>query len=213
MFITGAANLIPLDEWISLLAPFAGMAVIIGLVIVWFVREGRNAALEQIVADRDFGDPSKFNGSLAVEEARRGDYLRLSMSTRTARALHFWYRWLAGVGAQAKFDTVEFDASRQQAALSKKEKQRDIAFADIAAIWMREIKAGKNGRSAWHLQIVTRDGKSIPFARSAGNCRSVLFENTAGVARAVAAIVGVPVQVYVAGNVWTSGWPPKKRVA
>jgi hypothetical protein len=211
MFITSAANSIPFDEWISLLAPFAGMAVIIGLVIVWFVREGRNEVLGQIVADRDFGDPSKFNGSLAVEEARRGDYLRLGMSTGTARAWHFWYRWLAGVGEQAKFDTVEFDSSRRQAALSKKGEQREIAFEDIAAIRMREINAGKRGSSAWHLQIVTRAGKSIPFATSAGNYRSVSFENTAGVAKAVAAIVGVPVEVYVAGNVWTAGWPPKAR--
>jgi hypothetical protein len=213
MFVTNAANFLPVEQWNSLLAPFAVIGVIVTLVIVWYVREGRNAALGQIVADGDFGTALKFDGTLVAEEDRRGEYLRLGRSTKKVRDWYFWYRWLAGVGEQAKFDKVELDSSRQQVAPGRKGNRHDIAFLEVVAIRMREIKAGKNGRSAWNLELVTRDGKSLPFATSAGSYRRVSFENSAGVAKAASAIAGVSVQGYVAGNVWTPGWPPKSKAA
>jgi hypothetical protein len=43
-------------------------AVILVLAVLWYVREGRNSTLEQILVQSEFGSPMNFHGSLAVEE-------------------------------------------------------------------------------------------------------------------------------------------------
>jgi hypothetical protein len=201
------------DHWFDLYGPFVILAAIIILAISWYLREGRHAILEQIVARSDFGSPAAFRGTLAVEENRPGIYLRLSKSTKEAQAWQFWYRWIVGSGRQPNFDEVTFDASRQQINLTKKEKHKVFEFSGVSAIRMRERGAGKNGGSLWYLELVSHmERKVVPFATSASGDRQTMFERSAAVAKAAALIVSVPVQVVVAGNVWTSGWPPKKPV-
>lgn len=208
-----ALNLLQPGDWLSLYGPFVGLVVIIILAIAWYVREGRNPALEQIVAHSDFGSPTAFAGTLVVEENRIGEFLRLSRSSKESRRLHFWYRWIVGGGPQAIFNEVEFDVARRQVTLAKKVKQTAFAFSEIAAIRMRERKAGKGGISLWYLELVTHKGKAVPFAASASGYRKASFERSAAVAKTAAAIMSVPVQVVVAGNIWTSGWPPKKQAS
>jgi hypothetical protein len=201
------------DHWFDLYGPFAILAVIIILVILVYLREGRHPILEQIVARSDFGSPAAFQGTLAVEEYRSSIYLRLSKSTREARAWQFWYRWLVGIGRQPNFDEVTFDASRQEIKLTKEEKHTMFGFSEVSAIRVRERGAGKNGGSLWYLELVSRvEKKAVPFATSASGDRQTMFERSAAVAKAAALIVSVPVQVVVAGNVWTAGWPPKEPV-
>ncbi|MGA8871068.1 MAG: hypothetical protein WB460_08015 [Candidatus Acidiferrales bacterium] len=212
MLAATSVYLLTPDGWFDLYVPFLVMAVMIILVIAIFVRQGRHAVLEEIVANDDLGPPEAFRRTLVVEENRPGSYLRLRNSSRAARAWHFWYRWVAGAGPQANVDEVTFDASLQQVELSKKEKHTTFRFSEIAAIRLRERGAGKSG-STWYLELIPCEGKPVPFATSAIGDRQTMFERTAAVAKAAARIAAVPVQVIVAGNVWTSGWPPKKRVA
>jgi hypothetical protein len=196
--------------WFDLYGPFVVIAVMIVLVIIVFVRQGRNAVLEEIVANNDLGPAEAFRGTLAVEENRTG-YLRLRSSTLRARAWRFYHRWLAGLGPQANFDEVTFDGPRQRLYLARKDKQTTREFLEITAIRMRE-RAGHRGNSAWYLELIPRDGKTVVIATSAIAERQWMFERSAAVAKAAARIVGVPVQVVVAGNAWTWGWPPKKHV-
>jgi hypothetical protein len=212
MLAAGPLYLLMPDAWFDLYGPFVVIAVMIVLLIAIFVRQGRHAVLEEIVANDDLGPPEAFRGTLVVEENRPGGYLRLRNSTRAARAWHFWYRWIAGTGPQANFSDVTFDASLQQVELTKKEKSTTFRFSEMAAIRLRERSAGKSG-SMWYLEFIPHEGKAMPLAASAIGNRQTMFERTAAVAKAAARIAAVPVQVVVAGNVWTSGWPPKKRVA
>jgi hypothetical protein len=212
MLAAGSLYLLMPGGWFDLYAPSVVIAVMIALVIVIFVRQGRHAVLEEIVANDDLGPPEALRGTLVVEENRPGSYLRLRNSTRAARAWHFWYRWVAGRGPQANFSDVTFDASLQQIELTKKEKPTTFRFSEIAAIRLRERGAGKSG-SMWYLEFIPHEGKAVPFATSSMGDRQTMFERSAAVAKAAARIAAVPVQVVVAGNVWTSGWPPKKRVA
>ncbi len=212
MLAAASVYLFAPDGWFDLYVPFLVMAVMIILVIATFVRQGRHAVLEEIVANDDLGPPETFRGTLVVEENRPASYLRLHNSTRAARAWHFWYRWVAGAGPQANFDEVTFDASLQQIELTKKEERTTFRSSEIAAIRLRERGAGKSG-SAWYLELIACEGRPIPFATSAMGDRQTMFERSAAVAKAAARILSVPVQVVVAGNVWTWGWPPKRRVA
>ncbi len=200
------------NGWFDLYAPLVVIAVMLALVIAISMRQGRHAVLEEIVANDNLGPPDAFRGTLVVEENQPGSYLRLRDSTRAARAWRFWYRWIAGAGPQPNFDEVTFDASLQQIELTKKEKHVTFRFSGIAAIRLREKSAGKSG-SMWYLELIPREEKAAPFAASAIGNRQTMFERSAAVAKAAARIAAVPVQVVVAGNVWTSGWPPKKRVA
>jgi hypothetical protein len=212
MLAAGSLYLLMPGGWFDLYGPFMVIAVMIALLIAVFVRQGRHRVLEEIVGNDDLGPPEAFRGTLVVEENRPGSYLRLRNSTREARAWNFWYRWIAGAGPQPNFDEVMFDASLQQIELTKKEKHVTFRFSGIAAIRLRERSAGKGG-SMWYLELIPHEGKAVPFATSSMGNRQTMFERTAAVAKAAARIAVVPVQVVVAGNVWTSGWPPKKRVA
>lgn len=68
--------------------------VIAILLFVVFLRQGRNAALEQIVAQRESRAPIGFMGTLAVDEYKPGVLLRLARSTKDARNLQLRYRCL-----------------------------------------------------------------------------------------------------------------------
>ncbi len=205
-------HLLQSGNWLDLYGPFVVLAVIITLAISWYLREGRHDALEQLVAHNDFGTPAAFRGTVDVQENRSGTYLRLSNNTKESRAWQFWYRWLVGIGRQANFDEVTFDASRQQIDLTKNEQHTTFGFSEISAIRMRETRAGKGGGSLWYLELIPHEGKAVPFATSAPGDRKTMFERSAAVAKAASLIISVPVQVFVAGNVWTPGWPPKKQV-
>src|ERR1700761_2857966 len=199
----------PGDGWFDIYGPFVGLVAIVVFVIVWLLREGRHPALEQIVARRGFASPSAYQGTLVVEE-HSASHLILAMSTQEARTRHIWYRWIVGVGLQPNFDKVTFDAKSGRATLSKKENETVLPFSDIGAIRMRERKIGKHGLCVWRLDVITRENKAIPFTSSASGQREAVFEQTAALAKAVGTIASVPVQVFVAGNIWTPGWPPKK---
>jgi hypothetical protein len=196
----------------ELYGPFAVLAAVIALAILWYLREGRHAALEQIVVHGNFGSPAAFRGTLVVVENRSGNYLRLAMSTKAARGWQFWYRWIVGSGRQSNFDEVTFDGSRQEIALTKKGKHTAFRFSELSAIRIRERRADKHGGSLWYLELIPHKGRAVPFATSASGDRKTMFERSAAVAKAASLIASVPVQVFVAGNVWTAGWPPKKKV-
>jgi hypothetical protein len=200
-------------DWGDGVGGLVAIAVIIVVALLWYVREGRNAALENLLLQSEFGPPEAFLGTLAVAEHQPGLSIRLCKSTREARLLQFLYRWLVGVGRQAIFDEVTFDGSRRLVELKRKNKHTTAAFSEFLAIRMREI-AGKRGSTLWHVELVPLRGRAIPFVTSKMRAdRKTSFEQTAPVAKAASAIMAVPVQVFVAGNVWTLGWPPKNPVA
>src|SRR5712692_1245391 len=97
----------------EVIGPFVVLAVIIFFAILWYVREGRNGALEHILAQSEFGSPGAFRGTLAIAEHQPGIYLRLSKSSGATSHLQFYYRWVAGKGRQAVFDEVTFDGFRR----------------------------------------------------------------------------------------------------
>jgi len=197
---------------VDVVLPFAIIVVIIFIAVLWFLREGRNEALENLLAHSELGLPTTFRGSLAVEEHQPCSYLRLRKSTKSARLLQFQYRWLVGVGRQAIFDEVTFDGARRVVEFKRKNKLTETAFSEFSAVRMREI-AGRGLVSLWHVELMPLRGRAIPFVTSERGERKTSFEQTAPVARAVSAIMVVPVQVFVAGNVWTPGWPPKNPSA
>lgn len=188
--------------------PFVVIAILILLVVLWYLREGRNEALEGLLTQTEFGPATAFHGSLAVEEHQPGVFLQLGKSSSEARWLQIKYRWLVGMGRQAIFDRVKFDGSRRLVELKKKNKLTVLAFSDFSSVRMREV-AGKNLVSYWHVELVPQRGRAIPFVTSRISDRQTCFSETALVAKAVSQIMAIPAQVFVAGNVWTPGWPPK----
>src|ERR1700730_7973219 len=160
---------------IDVLLPFGAITLLILLLVLWFVRAGRNEVLEQIVVKNDFGPPQKFRGSMVVEQYRLGEYLRLSTRTTSALLLHLYYRWIPGVGPQAKFKDVSFDRMRNLIELRKNNKCITINFSELAAVRVREV-AGKGVVSVWQLELIPREGKPIPFAASKSGDRKIMFE-------------------------------------
>ena len=200
------------SEYADAVVGLAVAAVIAVLLVVVYLREGRNSTLEHILAQSEFGPPVAFMGTLAVEEYEPGTSLRLRKSTKATRILQFKYRWL-GMGRQAIFDEVAFDRAAGVVQLKRKDKNRTADFSEFSAIRMREIAGHRGAGSAWHVELVPRKGRATPFVTSVRGDRKVAFEHTAPVAKAASAIMEVPVQVFVAGNVWTPGWPPKTSIA
>jgi hypothetical protein len=194
--------------WVS--GAFVIVAAIFFLAVLVFGPGGRHRVLEQIVALNDFGAPTAFHGTLAVEEIQPGSYLRLRKSTQEARRLQFWYRWIVGWGSQAKFDEVTFDGTRHLVELKEEEKFTRIGFSEYTAVRMRERGGGRSAEFLWHLELIGSGGCAMPFVTSAPGKRKAIFEQTAPVAKAISAIMGLPTQVIVA-HVWTPGWPPKNR--
>jgi len=195
--------------FLDALGPLIILIVFIALVIFWYMREGRNAVLEQILTLKDFGPPDAFRGSLIVEEHRPGAYLRLGKSTLESRWLHFKYRWLAGLGRQPVFNEVTFDRSTGIVELKKNNSPQTSPFSAFVAIRMRETAAGRSNVSVWHIDLIPENGRAIPIVTSVHGYREAVFEHTAPLLKAISAITGLPMQAHVAGNVWTPGWPPK----
>lgn len=178
------------------------------LVVIVFLRHGRNPVLERIVAEREFGSPVGFKGTLAVDEYQPGISLRLCKSTKEARLLQFKYQWL-GMGRQAIFDEVLFDREARAAQLKRKNKSITVKFSEVSAVRMREIAGHRGAGSVWHVELVPPTGRATPFVTSVRGDRAAAFEHTVPLAKAVSVITEAPVQVSFAGNVWTPGWPPK----
>lgn len=199
------------EGWTDLYGPLLVMAAIIAAVILVFVRGGRNQALEDSLAHDEFGPATAFRGTLLVEENRRGEFLSMARQTAEARWLQFWYRWIVGSGPPAVFDQVTFDGARRTLEMKKKDHVTELSFSECAAVRMKE-RAGR-GVSLWNLDVLKSDGKAIPLVASVLGERKSSFERSAAVAKAMSEVIGVPVQVSVAGNVWTPGWPPKPRVS
>jgi hypothetical protein len=196
---------------IDVFGPFVVLVVIIFVVVVVYLRQGRNHVLEKMIAQREGGALAAFRGTLSVEESRPS-FLRLCKSTAEARNLQFQYRWLVGKGRQAIFDEVTFDAPRHLVELKRKGKSNSASFSEFAAVRMREV-SGKYGISIWHVELIPRKGTAIPFVTSDRGYRETSFERTAPLAQVVSAIMSIPVHVVVDGGVWTPGWPPKEPTA
>ena len=201
------------SDWVEVAGPFAVLALIILLAALWYAREGRNSVLEHTVKAGAFRSPVDFRGSLVVEHSQPGSYLRLCTSTPAASRLHFLYRWIIGWGRQAKFDEVIFDGGKGLVELKTRNRQRTARFSEFMAIRMREVAGGRSAGSVWHVELISHKGKATPFVTSEWGDRRMTFESTAPVAKAASEIMAVPVQVRVAGNVWTPGWPPKNPMA
>jgi hypothetical protein len=201
-------NLLQPNYWFDLYGPFFVLAAVIILAIWWYLREGRNNTLERILVQSEFGSTGLFCETLAVAEHQPRTYLRLSKSTAASSRLQMFYRWVIGKGPQAIFDEVAFDGFRQLVNLKRTNKYTDSGFAEFTVVWMREVSMGRAG-SLWHIDLLPRKGRAVPFVTSEMGDRRTTFEQTASLAKAVSAIMAVPVQVCVAGNVWTLGWPPR----
>jgi hypothetical protein len=165
--------------------------------------------LEEIVEHGKISPIDSFRGTLAVEEDRPNFLLRLRKNSEEQR-LQLLYCWVIGVGRQAGFDEVTFDGSLRSVELTKKNKHRNVPFSEFSAVRMREI-AGKYV-SVWHLELVSLQGPRLLFLSSEREDRQKGFERTAPVAKAVSAILSLPVHVVVDGKVWTHGWPPKDHI-
>ena len=182
---------------------------IAAFVIFGFIRQNRrprSEVLEQWIARGKCGPITSFEGTLAVEQAGQG-FLRLT-KTDAAQRLQFKYRWLSAICEQADYDQVTFDARQHVVELKKKEKVIHLPFANLSAIRMRELYQGDSG-SLWHFDLLAADGKIVMFISSARGDRRNMFENSAGLAKTISEITSLPVQVLLAGNIWTPDWPPK----
>ena len=198
------------SEYVGLIGIFAILAFILLIALAARFRQRRNAALEEWIALGKCGPPISFEGTLNIEENRAG-FLRLSKSTDQSKWLQFQYRWLSAIREQAGYDEVIFDGSRAAVDLRKKDKVISLPFAKFSAVRMRELSQSEAG-SLWHFDLVTVEGQNVLFATSARGNRRLMFENSAGLAKTISAITSLPVQVLVAGNVWTPGWPPKNAM-
>lgn len=195
----------------DVILPFAVLALLIFIAVSWSVRQGRNPALEDMVQRDEFGSPRAFSGTLSVEREDPGHFLHLSKSTQSNRWLQFRYRWF-GMGKQATFDEVDFDGLRGTVVTKRRNDRTETRFSEFWAIRMREVSGGKSGGSFWYIELVPQRGFVLPFVTSEVAARQDSFKQTAAVAKAVSKIMLLPVQVHVAGNIWTSGWPPKSSV-
>jgi hypothetical protein len=78
---------------------------------------------------------------------------------------------------------------------------------------MREFPAGKSLTSFWIIELIPQKGSRIRIVESPHGGRQAAFEYTAPLLKAISAITSLPMQVHVAGNVWTPGWPPKIKAS
>jgi hypothetical protein len=166
--------------------------------------------LEGMIGCSEVAPLAAYRGTLAITDLKPGSFLRLRKDSDAGR-LQFKYRWITGVGPQAIFDEIIFDNSQRAVELVRNTQRRSRAFAEFSAIRLRE-SSGEHG-SIWHLELIPQRGKTLLFLTSERQERRAGFERTGAVAKAVAAIICVPVQVVVDGNAWTPGWPPKSYMA
>jgi len=192
---------------VTLICAVMLLLIVLLSAVGWVFRDRRNEVLEQWIALGKCGPADVFEGTLDVAE-NRPSLLRLTKNSRRTKWLQFQYRWLTGLSQQATWDEVLFDGARGVVELQRKGKVTSFPFPKFSAIRMREISQGEGG-SLWHMELLAVEGKNVLFATSARGGRQTAFENSAGLARAISSITSLPVQVVVAGNVWTQGWPPK----
>lgn len=195
---------------VDVVGPFALIAGLLACLVAVYMRQGRNQVLEEIVQHGKIAPIESFRGTLAVEEDHPNFLLRLRKNSE-GRRLQFLYRWVIGVGPQAVFDEVTFDGSRRSVEFNRKNKHRHEPFSEFSAVRMRET--AEKHVSVWHVELVSIRGPRLLFLSSEREDRQTGFERTASVARAVSAIMSLPVQVVVDGKVWTRGWPPKDHIA
>jgi hypothetical protein len=195
---------------VDLLFPLAVIAIYLSIAIPAYRRQGRNAVLEGMIGCSEVAPLAAYRGTLAITDLKPGSFLRLRKDSDAGR-LQFKYRWITGVGPQAIFDEIIFDNSQRAVELVRNTQRRSRAFAEFSAIRLRE-SSGEHG-SIWHLELIPQRGKTLLFLTSERQERRAGFERTGVVAKAVAAISCVPVQVVVDGNAWTPGWPPKSYMA
>lgn len=212
MLHLGPVSALHPSDWIDLYAPFILIAVLVFFTVLALLRGGRNYALEQIVMQAQFRSLNAFRGTLVVGDNQPGSRLQLSSSTKESRKLRFYYRWIFGSGPQAKFDEVTFDGPGGVVEMRTRGNLASRRFSELSTIRLRERSAGRGG-SLWHLELIQCDGKVILFVSSAIGDREIMFERTAVVAKAISGIASLPIQVFVAGNVWTPGWPPKSHTS
>lgn len=175
------------------------------LVISLMVRRhgGRSQVLEQWIAQGKCGPITSFEGTLAVEQTSPG-FLRLVKNEEASR-LQFRYRWLSAIREQAGYDLVVFDSKQHVIELTKKEKVTRLPFGNFSAIRMREISQQEAG-SLWHFDLVEAKGKYVIFVSTARGNRRMMFENSAGLAKAISDITLLPVQVELSRHVWDPDW-------
>jgi len=191
---------------LDLIAVFVILAFIILVYVTQHMRQGRNPALEQWIAAGKCGPASSFEGTLTVEQTGQG-FLKLTRDDEAGR-MQFRYRWLSAIREQADYDEVTFDASQHVVELKKKSKVNRMPFGRFAAIRMRELSQQEAG-SLWHFDLVETERKYVVFLSSARGNRRMMFENSAGLAKAISVITSLPVQVELSRSVWTPGWPPE----
>ena len=208
MLGTETIMLFSISEFVDLFTPFAIIAIFILAVCLVYFRQGRNLALEKQLVEPRFGPPQAFHGTLTVVDHQPGRFLRLTKSTDENRSLQFKYRWLSA-GPQATFDEVTFDGSQGIVEMKRKEKCTRTPFSEFSAIRMQEVSWSRHVGTIWHVELVPLKGRPKPFITSEQGDRRMIFENAATIAKAVSAIMAMPVQACVAGNVWTPGWPPR----
>jgi len=209
----------------DIIVPFAAIAVLLITIVAIYLRQGRNRVLEEIVEKHELGPISGFRGTLAVQESRPGFFLRLNKNSK-GRRLQFLYRWIVGLARKAMVDEITFDAARQSVELTRNNHPKSMPFANFSAVVMRESSAmggqflalgdatplGGN-ISVWHVELVPMQGSRLLFLTSEPDDRQRAFERTAAVAKAVATIMALSVQVVVDGKAWTFGWPPKSLLS
>jgi len=186
------------------------VGVMILLVFFILARQGRNKALEQILAQENFGSPEAFRGSLVVEDHRQGSYLKLGRNpAEPRRTLQRAYRWTLGLGHRAPYDGVTFDRSSRTIEMKKNDSYRTTRFEDFTAVRMKEVSLGKSLMFIWLIELIPHNGKPIPIIDSPQGDRRAAFEHAAPLLKAISAVTDLPMQAWIAGNVWTPGWPPK----
>ena len=191
---------------VDLLFPLAVIAIYLSIAIPAYRRQGRNAILEGMIGCGDVAPLVAYRGTLAITDHKPGSFMRLRKDLDAGR-LQFKYRWITGVGPQAIFDEIIFDNSQRTVELVRTSQRTSRAFAEFSAIRMRE-SSSEHG-SVWNLELIPQRGRTLLFLTSERQERRAGFERTGAVAKAVAAIICVPVQVIIDGNAWTPGWPPK----
>jgi hypothetical protein len=181
------------------------MIVLVGLILL---RQGRSKVLEQMLVETGFGPPEKFSGSLIVEDHRPGTYLRLAGNPSEPRGLQRAYRWFLGRGRRTPYHGVTFDRSSRTIELNKSDSCEIARFEQFLAVRMKEVPVAKSFMSIWLVELVPQKGKPIPIIDSPCGDRRASFENTAPLLKAISTVTGLPMQAWVAGNIWTPGWPP-----
>jgi hypothetical protein len=212
--LTSALQLL---KWPDGLDGLIAIAVILALVVAIYIRQGHNTVLERMLAENDFGLPEVFRGNLIVIDYRPRVFLKLGPDTAPVTWWNRVSRWIWAPKFRPLFvapvQEADFDGSARQITLRTKKGSRLARFNEFSAIRMREFPAGKSLTSFWIIELIPQKGSRIRIVESPHGGRQAAFEYTAPLLKAISAITSLPMQVHVAGNVWTPGWPPKIKAS